>query len=320
MKLKLEWTIPSDNGSPITKYGFRRTGETFDDILLTDVEKSGATATAEVDRLHCRTSVQTYQLIAVNSRGEGAPASVMAQPNPNPPAPTDLTATAGNEQVTLNWTAPSYLDITDYQYQQNGAWIDVPGSDDETTSYTVPSLINGTPYTFMVRARNDGTPGAQSETADATPGAPLQTHADSRLRDGGYHPQMDRPQLHRYARPYRVPVPRYTRVMRPTAMPDWPGDDPSLTMDSGPWAATSATDPLDRELTLTVTDMDVLLEAGETYYFQVRAVNEHGNSPASNTRQRRRNRRRSRLEIRDRDVGQRRQRHRDGRQRRQCRG
>ena len=50
-----------------------------------------------------------FQVLARNAAGDGAPSDeVDATPVASQPgAPTNLTPTAGDEQVTLSWTAPS---------------------------------------------------------------------------------------------------------------------------------------------------------------------------------------------------------------------
>ena len=112
-----------------------------------------------------------------------------------PDAPRRLTATPGNEQVTLRWQAPSGdggAAITRYQYRAgenvdsaedseieieiewNPDWTDVPDGEDEgseladETSYTVTSLTNDTAYRFEVRAVNARGAGAAADV-DATP-------------------------------------------------------------------------------------------------------------------------------------------------------
>ena len=101
-----------------------------------------------------------------------------------PSAPTRLTATGGDRQVTLNWGAPASdggTPIVRYQYrvQQSGrgftSWATVPGGA-RATSYIVTGLENGTSNTFEVRAVN-GVGSGQVATAEATlaesaPGAP----------------------------------------------------------------------------------------------------------------------------------------------------
>ena len=106
--------------------------------------------------------------------------AINGQANPLPPnAPTNLTATAGNGQVTLSWADPSNSQISKYQYRQGsgsplvwGSWTDIGSSDATTTSHTVTSLTNGTEYSFQVRAFVGSTAGTESAIVTATPVAP----------------------------------------------------------------------------------------------------------------------------------------------------
>ena len=116
-----------------------------------------------------------------------------------PGAPGGLTATPGNAQVSLSWTAPDSdggSAITKYQYRYKadsgsfGNWTDVPdGSDAGTetgdeTGVTVTSLTNGTAYTFEVRAVNGEGNGAAA-TATATPTLlPVLSIADASATEG----------------------------------------------------------------------------------------------------------------------------------------
>ena len=85
-------------------------------------------------------------------------------------APTGLTATAGNGQVTLSWENPNNADITKYQYHirigDTGAnwqgWQTIGTSNANTTSHIVTGLTNGQVYTFVVRARTGTTNGPES--------------------------------------------------------------------------------------------------------------------------------------------------------------
>jgi hypothetical protein len=75
---------------------------------------------------------------------------------PSLTAPTALTATAGNAQVSLAWTAPSGT-ITDYtvQYSSNSGstWTTFSSRTASTTaSQVVSGLTNGTAYVFRVAA------------------------------------------------------------------------------------------------------------------------------------------------------------------------
>ena len=109
----------------------------------------------------------------------------------NPPAaPTNLTATAGDTEVTLAWTAPAKNGgsaVTGYQYCQKENETDECADADWTAiddsapgganaaGYTVGSLDNGTAYTFRVRAVNAIGGGAESNAATATPEPPKVT-------------------------------------------------------------------------------------------------------------------------------------------------
>ena len=93
-----------------------------------------------------------------------------AEPTP-PSAPQTFTATPGDGQVALSWTAPESdggSAITKYQVSKdNGAnWTDVGLN----TSHTFTGLTNGTAYTFKVRAVNSVGNGAEA-SATATPTA-----------------------------------------------------------------------------------------------------------------------------------------------------
>jgi hypothetical protein len=104
-----------------------------------------------------------------------------------PPAPTSVTATAGNAQATVSWTAPTVLSqtpITDYtvQYSSNSgsSWTTVTRSASTATSATVTGLTNGTAYTFRAAAVNGVGTGAYSTASTAvTPAVPSDSYYSS---------------------------------------------------------------------------------------------------------------------------------------------
>jgi fibronectin type 3 domain-containing protein len=86
-----------------------------------------------------------------------------------PPAPTDVSATAGNAQVSLSWTASS--GATSYNVQRSttsgGPYTTIASP--TTTSYTDTGLNNGTTYYYVVSAMNNVGESANSSQASATP-------------------------------------------------------------------------------------------------------------------------------------------------------
>ena len=95
-----------------------------------------------------------------------------------PDAPRNLTAQAGDGQVTLKWWEPydGGTGIIGYEYRQQegtgsfGDWMVVPNSWSQPRSHTVPGLTNGTHYTFELRADN-GAGKSAAASAGATAGA-----------------------------------------------------------------------------------------------------------------------------------------------------
>ncbi|MBI3411176.1 MAG: fibronectin type III domain-containing protein, partial [Planctomycetes bacterium] len=117
-----------------------------------------------------------YQVTAVNAGGESAKSSeTSATPQvPAPAAPTNFTATAGNTQVTLTWTASS--GATSYNIYRSTT----PGGEGSTplqtgvaiTSFTNTGLTNGTTYYYQVTAVNAGGESTKSSEVSAAPTAP----------------------------------------------------------------------------------------------------------------------------------------------------
>jgi hypothetical protein len=91
-----------------------------------------------------------------------------------PPAPTSVTATAGNAQVSLSWTAPTVLaqtPITDYVVQFKTAsqtvWTPFSDGTSTATSATVTGLVNGVAYQFQVAGVNAVGTGSYSAATNA---------------------------------------------------------------------------------------------------------------------------------------------------------
>lgn len=97
-----------------------------------------------------------------------------------PAVPTSVTASAGNTQATLSWTAPTGViaqaPVTDYavQYSSNSGstWTTFADGTSTSAAATVTGLTNGTAYTFRVASVNGIGQGAYSSASAAvTPAA-----------------------------------------------------------------------------------------------------------------------------------------------------
>src|SRR6516165_2416296 len=112
-----------------------------------------------------------YVVTAVNTAGESSNSSqVSATPQPGiPAAPTNATATGGNGQVALSWSASS--GATSYNVKRSttsgGPYATVASP--TTTSYTDTGLTNGTTYYYVVTAVNTAGESSNSSQVSATP-------------------------------------------------------------------------------------------------------------------------------------------------------
>src|SRR5258708_15498711 len=110
--------------------------------------------------------------------GPASTASNVVTPATVPGAPTAVSATAGNAQATVSWTAPStnggsaITGCTVAPYIGSTAQT-VTTFNSTATTETVTGLSNGTAYTFTVAATNaTGTGSASSASNSVTPVGP----------------------------------------------------------------------------------------------------------------------------------------------------
>ena len=152
---------------------------------ITQTGAAAATYNAAADATSYTTEALTagdysFTVVATNSVGDSDPSSPAATATINtdlPAAPVSLMATAGNAEVTLNWTDPGDATITKYQYSDDGiVWTDIDGSGATTVAHAITGLTNGTAYTYYLRAVNsagNSDPSrANTVTPKTVPGAP----------------------------------------------------------------------------------------------------------------------------------------------------
>jgi cellulose 1,4-beta-cellobiosidase len=137
---------------------------------------SGVAMTSYSDSTVTNGTTYYYVVQAVNSGGASGnsnPAS--ATPIAPPSAPTNLTAAAGNAQVSLSWSASS--GATSYSVLRataNGGPYASIASGVTTTSYTDTNVTNGTSYYYVVQAVNNGGTSGNSNQASTRPSGELQ--------------------------------------------------------------------------------------------------------------------------------------------------
>ena len=289
-RVELEWMHVEDESVSGYKYRQREAGGSWAGwrpIADRDLVESGSTRSYTVTGLTNGTTYY-FQVLARNAAGDGAPSDVV-EATPvvrRPGAPTNLTPTAGDEQVTLSWTAPSDNGgepITEYEYRHTpsraapgvmeedvySAWIATGGTG---TTVTVHGLTNGTTYTFQVRAVND-------------------LGCDEPTNEDGCGQES----LEVSAKPFGKPVAQ-VNLMEPESDKDsrveliWsfavepPSDDDVSGFEYrqkagggyGSWIDIRNSDATTRNHFVTG------LDNGTTYTFQVRAVNSSGGGLASN--------------------------------------
>ena len=173
----LTWSAPAnDGGSAILRYEVRyqESGGSYS-AWATVPGGAGATRTT-VGGLENGKSYE-FQVRAVSGVAAGQVATATATLAESAPgAPEGLTATGGDESVTLNWNDPedggSQILRYEVRYAASGEtwgeWMTISGAGN-ARSVTVSGLTNGTLYGFQVRAVSSIGEGEASQ-ATATPG------------------------------------------------------------------------------------------------------------------------------------------------------
>ena len=142
------------------------------------VQADGVTATNYAGVLNTNGDVVLHTTgagtgyVIVYSAGTNTYVAYGAAPQP-PPAPTGLTATAGNAQVSLSWTAST--GATSYNVKRataTGGPYSVVASGVTGTTYTNTGLTNGTTYFYVASAMNAAGESPNSNEASATPTGP----------------------------------------------------------------------------------------------------------------------------------------------------
>ena len=254
----VSWSLPANNGSPITGYVVTPySGATaLSPRTFNDAARSKYISGLTPGRTH------TFRVAAVNAIGTGARSLASnAATVGAPTAPTGVAASPRATAAVVTWTAPSsnngsaIIDYTIARYRgvvaEASEVVAAPA-----TSRTVSGLVPGVTYTFVVSARNAlGSSPRSAASNAATVGAPTAP---------------------------TVVVGRSDTTT--SAVVTWVASSSNGSAITGyrviPYRGTTALTP--RVVTGTATTRRVTgLVAGATYTFRVEALNKWGTSPLS---------------------------------------
>ena len=289
-EVTLSWTSPSDGGSPITGYKYKKkVGSTAWEAswtsILTSINDEEVNATSYRVTSLINATAYTFKVQAVNAQGSsGNSNEVVATPASGaqtPLAPRNLSVNPGSEEVTLTWEeSPSDRGSTitgyAYQYKTSGGWgvtwtsiaNSAPGETSET-KVKVTTLTNDTDYSFRVSAINAEGHSEESNTVTATPSSSylVPSAPTGLLGDAGNAKATLNwtPSDHNG----RSSISRHEYQKKT--------DDGEFGLR---WVPITDSSPNgDYAISFTVTTG---LTNGITYIFRVRAVNQEGGGPESN--------------------------------------
>jgi hypothetical protein len=137
------------------------------------------TSTGYTDSSVTNGTAYYYVVSALNAAGESAnsadaSATPMA-PSVPPAAPTNLTATVGDAQVSLTWSASSGAKSYHVKRSTTSGGPYTQTAAPTSTSFTDTSLTNGTTYYYVVSAINSAGESANSAQVSAAPSPPPPT-------------------------------------------------------------------------------------------------------------------------------------------------
>jgi fibronectin type 3 domain-containing protein len=261
-QVNLTWNAPGYYGAPSILYYriYRGTTKGFENFLLNTTDSS-----TEYSDLFVENGITYfYRISAVNSYYiEGIKTtSLEIMPRSVPTAPMNVSASYGNQNVTLKWDAPEDnggIAISNYSIYigtVSGSHILNVTTSGPVGEYTISSLTNGITYFFIIRARNSEGLSPNSTEVSATPKTvptapkfPFATPGDSQVSLSWSTPDSNGGSS---ITNYRI----YRRMN---------GGTSSLLVTIG-------TNTL-------FTDFDVL--NGNLYEYNITAINSAGESPAS---------------------------------------
>ena len=194
------WTAPpEDGGADVQGYKYQyASGVSPADSDYSNWDTAGSRQNS-YQFINDLTAGESYhiRLLAHNRKGEGAfiSTNVTLSPPPPPPPPpvSNLTAEAGDGQVTLSWDTSSNLGsrLVRFEYRvDRGAdytWGGWRNTNSRETTTVVTGLLNGIEYAFKVRAVTTFETSQPTNIARATPtGTPGVVSSFTATRGNGF--------------------------------------------------------------------------------------------------------------------------------------
>jgi len=174
--IALTWTVPADNGDPITRYEIVWSEDGSADSW-SQLTRPSASDTSYNDSGLDPGTQRYYRIRALNNTGEGSWSTVRNATTPpaEPGAPTLSAEANGENAINLSWQPPfddGGADITSYElhWSTDGAessYARLTSPSSSARSYTHTSLQPGTTRYYQLRARNRAGWGEFSEPAFA---------------------------------------------------------------------------------------------------------------------------------------------------------
>ena len=172
--IALSWTAPANGGSVITGYNVYRSATQNGVYTLLTTNPIQTLSYTDSAGLTNGTTYY-YEVRANNAAGQSANGTASSAPGNVPAAPAVPTLTAGNNQISLSWTAPASTGtITGYTVYRSttgtaGSYGRIASTSATTLQYVNTGLVSTQTYWYQVSANNSFGEGAKSAAASSTP-------------------------------------------------------------------------------------------------------------------------------------------------------
>ncbi|MGQ7297950.1 fibronectin type III domain-containing protein [Quadrisphaera sp. KR29] len=168
-RIALSWTAPAE--ANIRGYVVAYTPAGGSKVTMAETTALTASISPVTNGTQYTVEVRTVTynagLIGIGAQGpytSQTPATVLVTPTTLPP--TGLTATVGDRQAALSWSAPADSTVSSYEVRRDGAPVATVSS--PTRTWTDTGLVNGRSYTWTTRAVYSSTGHTSADSAAAT--------------------------------------------------------------------------------------------------------------------------------------------------------